>query len=662
MSGDRAASSGTPDNAASQLDTIVYRYLLSKGYENTTASLLQEGKTKSLAELESDYVNKPVKEGFEVSIPNWILFDQALEALDDDGLDSSNEGNDNDQVVAKKKKQSTLYEAAYRSLRNWLDNSIDRYKRELQPILYPIFVHLYLELVNKGFSTQAKRFFKTFSSDHRLEHGEDFASLSAISEPAHLQESELAQRFKSTKYGVRLSRYGFELLLDYLQSAKLIIILGILNQCFAIQINYNSESNETSDLGLVGVLPSEIQQLNKEPCLLGLPNLDMRILNEMERKLELSIAQLQHPGTDISSEKSGVPGGHAPENPQQVLETVRSLKNEPPSPNVPQVPLPTKRLADLDIFMKQLEDASRCVPLSETALPSVCCFTFQNTYHELTSLRTSTDLSLTAAGMEDSLIHVWSLGKKDAENQRYIGHSGAVYAVSFSHDSRYLLSAGADKTARIWSTETQMALACFRGHNYPIWDAEFGPFGSYFATASYDRTARLWSTEDLRPLRIFAGHLDDVHTVRFHPNSAYVVTGSGDCTSRMWDVTTGRCVRLFKLHSSGVYNVAVSPNGRLLATAGDDLYIHLWDLGMGKCIKSFKGHTAAIKSLSFSMDSAVLATGGCDNTVRIYDTLSGTSDNHKASGPLKTFFTKKTPILDLQFTRRNLLLAFGVFS
>ena len=97
-----------------------------------------------------------------------------------------------------------------------------------------------------------------------------------------------------------------------------------------------------------------------------------------------------------------------------------------------------------------------------------------------------------------------------------MGHSGPVFAVSFdpiggtAAPPKYLLSASADHTTRLWSLETMTNVVAYRGHNNPVWDVQWSPMGTYFATASRDRTARLWSSERMNALRVFAGHVSDV--------------------------------------------------------------------------------------------------------------------------------------------------------
>lgn len=112
--------------------------------------------------------------------------------------------------------------------------------------------------------------------------------------------------------------------------------------------------------------------------------------------------------------------------------------------------------------------------------------------------------------------------KKGSTTRKLIGHSGPVYSVAFDPLSgsaappKFLLSASADATTRLWSMETYTNLVAFRGHENPVWDVKWSPMGIYFATASRDRTARLWSTDRSSCLRVYAGHLSDVD-VGFSP-------------------------------------------------------------------------------------------------------------------------------------------------
>ena len=120
--------------------------------------------------------------------------------------------------------------------------------------------------------------------------------------------------------------------------------------------------------------------------------------------------------------------------------------------------------------------------------------------------------------------------KGGSTTRKLIGHSGPVYSVSFDPLSgsiappKYLLSASADATTRLWSLDTMTNVVAYRGHQNPVWDVKWSPMGVYFATGSRDRTARLWSTDRTSCLRIFAGHLSDVDVCGILKTSAHRLT------------------------------------------------------------------------------------------------------------------------------------------
>ena len=336
----------------------------------------------------------------------------------------------------------------------------------------------------------------------------------------------------------------------------------------------------------------------------------------------------------------------------------------------------------------------------------------------------SGDNLLIAAGSDLSFIRVWSLdgsvltstlapGPNDSPpsaSRRLYGHSGPVYAVSFSPAiltsdpfapstaSKALLSSSADKTIRLWSLETWTCLVVYKGHDSPVWDVTWGPFGHYFLSGSLDRTCRLWSTEHISYLRIFVGHDQDVDTVCFHPNGVYVFSGSSDKTVRMWTITNGYPCRIFTGHSGNITAMACSPNGKILASADDAGTIILWDLGPARLLKRMRGHAkGGIWSISWSSESTVLVSGGADGTVRVWDVallndasgqgkvisdgaagqkLDGVSQMPAVSGAggkkkgkevivtpdqISAFPTKKSPVYKVQFTRMNLVLAGGAY-
>lgn len=226
------------------------------------------------------------------------------------------------------------------------------------------------------------------------------------------------------------------------------------------------------------------------------------------------------------------------------------------------------------------------------------------------------------------------------------------------------------------------ALAVYRGHapNTPIWSVEFAPCGYYFASAGSDATARLWTTDRPVPVRLFTGHTSNcVHSVKFHPNCNYILTGSDDKTVRLWDIQTGRCVRLLNGCPAGIHKVDIDPSGQYAVGADVMGTVHLWDLASGKKITELRGTKpilpvtppgsslkrnpiTMLHSLAFSACGTALATGGDDRCVCIWDIRKAVTNPTPLVGmPHKSFSTRRTMVLDLQYSKRNLLLGVGKY-
>jgi eukaryotic-like serine/threonine-protein kinase len=117
----------------------------------------------------------------------------------------------------------------------------------------------------------------------------------------------------------------------------------------------------------------------------------------------------------------------------------------------------------------------------------------------------------------------------------FIGHTGAILSVAFSPNSKCVLTVSADRTARLWDTETGQVKAVLKGASEAV---AFSPDGKRVLTGSEDHTARLWDVETGQEKLALVGHTGIVYSVAFSPDGNRVLTGSHDSTARMWDAPT----------------------------------------------------------------------------------------------------------------------------
>eukprot|EP01104_Vermistella_antarctica_P008364 TRINITY_DN2087_c1_g1_i1.p1 TRINITY_DN2087_c1_g1~~TRINITY_DN2087_c1_g1_i1.p1 ORF type:complete len:655 (+),score=160.78 TRINITY_DN2087_c1_g1_i1:295-2259(+) len=645
--------SGTGVGADIDADRVVLQYLVKKGYKQAETLFRQEAKTQTLGEKATDSNVE-----LSTTVANYIL------------LYSSNEA-------------PQSYEESYTKLRNWIHSSLDMYQQEMQNVLFPLYVHSYLDLVAKGHDMEASKFLQNHREEHNHKHAQEIQRLKSVTTPELMRENELVNIYRSLKFNIRMCSYALELLLSFLQDHKFMLLLSVLNQYTNLKVYFGQPQtlpdDQYLDVTSVTTDEDEVKSIDTKTVYWG-------TIPTYENAVEAERRKAADPKKASSSSKRAATAADA----------------NGPYPDKPlATPKPSEQL-ELDL----INDVRKRVRLSANALPSVCCYTLLNTHDRLNCIDISDDGSMVCGGFADSVIKLWELNthsrrpifdttssssgtnagqdsvtrnKKTISPTGYqslIGHSGPVYATSFSPDGQFLVSGSADSTARLWSMDTGSALVAYKGHTYPVWDVAFSPAGYYFVTASHDRTARLWSTDQPLPLRIFAGHFSDVDCVAWHPNGNYVATGSSDKTVRIWDVASGECMRILTGHTGAVYTIAISPDGKTIASGGDDNHIMLWDVGSGRRINRLSGHSGTIWSLSFSKEreGALLASGSADNTVRVWDinknannqvdsaaaTLTSTSTNSPEL--LTSLPTKKTPIYKVKFSRRNLLFSGGAYA
>jgi len=380
--------------------------------------------------------------------------------------------------------------------------------------------------------------------------------------------------------------------------------------------------------------------------------------------------------------------------------------------NVPtKVPLPAQKDSDKQDRIIAQKEASMRRKLSSENLPSICLYTIFNAKeaHNSAALCSTIteDSSIIAVGLSDSTVRVWALTpnnlrqlkpaheleeldkeaddiskrmidyEKTFDKKTFCGHSGPVYGVSFSPCRQLLLSCSEDSTIRLWSLQTWTNICVYKSHCYPVWDVKFCPHGYYFASCSFDRTARIWATEHHQPLRIYVGHKDDVDLIEFHPSSNFLASGSSDTTIKLWDVIEGNHTKTLEGHTGRITSLTFSIDGKFLVSASSDRKIIFWEHNFGHRLAEFELDTGAITTMAFSRCGSVFTSGTLDDRVHVWDFLRlldemDTDDLSICSAPkvcyniravlLASYRTKSTSILNLSFTRRNLLLAAGVFQ
>jgi len=147
------------------------------------------------------------------------------------------------------------------------------------------------------------------------------------------------------------------------------------------------------------------------------------------------------------------------------------------------------------------------------------------------------------------------------------GHSGWVWSVAFSHDSKLLASASDDETVKIWDASTGSCQQTLEGHSGSVNSVAFSHDSKLLASASDDETVKIWDASTGSCQQTLEGHSDQVNSVAFSHDSKLLASASDNETVKIWDASTG----------------SFSHDSKLLASASHDETVKIWDASTGSC-------------------------------------------------------------------------------
>ncbi|KAJ7244727.1 TFIID and SAGA subunit [Mycena haematopus] len=539
----------------------------------------------------------------------------------------------------------------FRELEAWVDGSLDMYRPEFRPILFPIFCHFYLDLIQRGLKEAAIKFYSTFASSLAPSHSATLHHISTLLLPAHVQNDELAQRFRDEKYVVRMSRSGFGLLVGWLTEGVggeafgagdgftgemgkrgRVSVMRVVNNHLRFDITSSNTTSVSSNAWeeSTGLLSSLIPRANggttnltnpqafnmlRGDLKLGPPPISDELRAETARMLrDQAMVDRDPTPYDVNSTRQAIPGVLSPTESDLAPHppTFRTIDAEREASHVrdarKRIRLEPSLLANADL------NSAQGAAVRARALPSICAYTLHDVPEGAPCATFSPDTSLMAVGFAESYVRLWSL-----KGEKLRGYRSDFTSASIRDSSslRKIREKGGSTTRKLI------------GHSGPVYSVAFDPLSGsaappkYLLSCSADATARLWSMETLTNLVAFRGHENPIWDVKWSPLGIYFATGSRDRTARLWSTDRISCLRVYAGHLSDVDCVQFHPNSLYLATGSSDWTARLWDVQRGSCVRVFIGHQGAVSSLALSPDGRYLASAGEDLAINLWDLGSG---------------------------------------
>ncbi|CBF74056.1 snoRNA-binding rRNA-processing protein PWP2 [Aspergillus nidulans FGSC A4] len=262
------------------------------------------------------------------------------------------------------------------------------------------------------------------------------------------------------------------------------------------------------------------------------------------------------------------------------------------------------------------------------------------------------------------------------------GHFDEVQHIEWSSDSRFLLTASKDLTARVWSLDPEDGFepTTLSGHRQGVRAAFFSADQESIYTVSRDCALFRWeyvskkdpdTMEDVAEPRwrivkkdFFQQPHATVKCAAFHAASNLLVVGFSNGLFGLYELPEFNTIHLLSISQSNIDVVSInktgewlafgsskfgqllvwewqsesyilkqqghldsmnalaySPDGQRIVTAADDGKIKVWDVKSGFCLVTFTEHTSGVTACQFSKKGNVLFTSSLDGSVRAWDLI-----------------------------------------
>jgi WD40 repeat protein len=247
------------------------------------------------------------------------------------------------------------------------------------------------------------------------------------------------------------------------------------------------------------------------------------------------------------------------------------------------------------------------------------------------AMQFSADGNILISVSEDKTIRFWDTQSgtlnKTLRTQSGKGPDGAIYTASLSPEGTYLAIGGyfTENEIRIINLQRKQDVVILRGHENVINKLTFSKNGRFLASASADRTVRIWALSYNKGaiqgslLHTFTGHSGQVFDVDISPSGKQVISASADGTLRLWQLEQDQEPVVMQMHIDKVYSCVFSPDGKYIVSGGNKGKVILWN-EIGTFNSIIGNMDSAVGQLNFTSYNKLFASA---RDIKIFTIPSG---------------------------------------
>jgi eukaryotic-like serine/threonine-protein kinase len=208
------------------------------------------------------------------------------------------------------------------------------------------------------------------------------------------------------------------------------------------------------------------------------------------------------------------------------------------------------------------------------------------------SVSWSSNGRLLASGSDDKSVQVWQVESGDRAFT-FLGHTAGVLCVGWQPNGTSVSSGSWDGTLRDWATvqhgnhfNAGEQIFKYGGHgNTEVYALAWSQDSNFIVSAGADQTVQISNGGDGTPRLPFfidhrrKDHVNRVFAVSWSPNGTSIASGDEDGNVYVWSTSGRKTFFKYTGHEGAVNAIAWSPDGKFIASAGADQTVHVWQPG-----------------------------------------------------------------------------------
>ena len=559
------------------------------------------------------------------------------------------------------------YEESYVKLGAWINSRPADQLRELQNLLFPMFIHCFLALLTQSQAegndrSAPTRFLEQHAQEHRsgsnVEKRRQVDELIKLANPdARISDSQIAKIYLSQRVSWVCSAISYESVANFLVDAKLHRLLRLLMLYFNVHAVRREPGNPpapaaatpttgvdaAASSGVVSAAASPTPSAAAAPAAASGTSTSTSTSGGDAATSDAAspAVSLLYPSTTLWGElqpkeaaSSSSTGEPAPA--PLPVESVPSDKSVPEMVGSPAPSAAAKAEAD-DAAKK--EDGPAAAASGRTSEKkerrpcnaSVCVLRFETGAdpHDFSSIDVSQCLRFAACGRSDGAISLCRVSRERILESRF--HTPPAMEGEEEEEApggaaaALVAPAPPPPMPRNKPPPQPMPLSAHSlvGHSGPVYSCALSRDSRFVLSGGQDGGVRLWSARHAQCLVSYRGHAHPVFHVSFSPHNAHFLTSCYDGALRLYTTERRAPLRVLAGHTADVNHATFHPNGAYALSASEDSTLRLWDVSTAGCIRLFHGHKGPVTCAAISPDGATAASASEDHTVKVWHLATG---------------------------------------